>query len=193
MAMDNMTIRKTQLEKLDVFVKTLYDETQTFKQYGVDLKDVEMLYLHIHEMIQELLSCNTTDEFMAKIEELHKAIAGVLVVMVPAAMAEQIKKDMGDSYEAFDDDAFEEFIAGINKNAKASVKPKADADSEEEDPDNDPDELVDILDLKGHVKKKKTEPVKKKPKADYEDDEMPPDEDTDKEDPLQDVFNNFKQ
>lgn len=204
MAMDNMTIRKAQLEKLDAFVKTLYDETQVFKGYGIDLKDAEMLYMHIHELIQELLSCDTTEEFMDKVEQLHKAIAGVLIVMVPADLADQIKADMSGSYEEFNDEDFEEFIAGINKNAKKHPPRKKKDD--EEDVENDPEELVDILDLKKHVKKK-SERVKKEPKVDKTDEEVffgeTPDEDVNDEewteinpeapeDPMQDVWDNFK-
>lgn len=171
MAMDNMTIRKAQLEKLDAFVHTLYQETQTFKGYGIDLKDLEILYLHIHELIEELLQCNTTDEFMAMIEQLHKAIAGVLIVAIPQG-AEQVMKDFADAHGgsgAMDLDKFVNNLKGRN----SSVKP-----DEEDDVENDPDELVDILDLNDHVnkvdKKKMDSWGKKAPKEEPVEDEASP-------------------
>lgn len=147
MAMDNMTIRKAQLEKLDNFVHTLYLETQTFKQYGVDLKDLEILYLHIHELIEELLQCNTTDEFMAMIEQLHKAIAGVLIVAIPKG-AEQVMKDFADAHGGDGAMDLDKFVNNL-KGRSSSIKP----DPDEEEVDNDPDELVDMLDLNKHVNK----------------------------------------
>lgn len=183
MAMDNMTIRKAQLEKLDAFVHTLYQETQTFKGYGIDLKDLEILYLHIHELIEELLQCNTTDEFMAMIEQLHKAIAGVLIVAIPQG-AEQVMKDFADAHGgsgAMDLDKFVNNLKGRN----SSVKP-----DEEDDVDNDPDELVDILDLSDHVnkvdKKKMDSWGKKAPKTEEalnEDNEDPSEEEVPKNKP----------
>lgn len=202
MAMDNMTIRKAQLEKLDDFVHTLYQETQTFKQYGVDLKDLEILYLHIHELIEELLQCNTTDEFMAMIEQLHKAIAGVLIVAIPKG-AEQVMKDFADAHGGDGAMDLDKFVNNL-KGRSSSLKP------DEPEVENDPDELVDILDLGKHVNKNKPKakwnldevadqeevspPKNKKPSLD--DDEDPSEEEVPKtkpkangDDPFADMWN----
>ncbi len=133
MAMDNMNIRKKHLEKLDQFVKTLYDETKVFSQY-MNIKDLEILYLHIHDLIQEMLQCKTTDEFMAMIEELHKSIAGVLIVVAPS-QASQVKQEMGETYEDFKAESFDDLINQIQKTAteKFGNKGKEKAEQMEKD------------------------------------------------------------
>lgn len=187
MAMDNMSIRKAQLDQLDKFVKQLYDETQMTKKYGVDLPDLEMLYLHIHELIQELLQCQTSDEFMAMIQQLHEAIAGVLIVVAPGNAA-QVKEDLQNAHTKFSDEEFDDFIKNINKNysKKTDGMPKSQKQPEEE-VENDPDELVDLMDLGDYVKPK--DKKEKKPKAEAEEEETDSD---DGSDPFEDVYKNFK-
>lgn len=189
MAMDNITIRKAQLEQLDKFVKQLYDETQLVKKYGVDLKDLEMLYLHIHELIEELLQCNTTDEFMAMIQQLHQAIAGVLIVIAPAS-ADQVKADMSESHTEFNDEEFEEFIANLQKTSASKFsnhQKQAKNRDKEEEVTNDPEELLDMMDLKDHVK-----PKSKKEKASTVKKSEENTETDDSDDPFSDVYKGFE-
>jgi hypothetical protein len=180
--MDNMAIRKAQLEKLDAFVKTLYDECQVFNKY-MNMKDLEMLYLHIHELIEEMLKCKNTDEFMAMIEDLHRAIAGILIIAVPAN-AGQIMQDMQESYTDFKGKDFEEMLQNLQKTSvqkyggKSKVKdtPNQSLEDDYEEPNNDPEELIDMLDLQDHVKPKK----KKETKLNIE------------EDPFEDIYKQFE-
>ncbi len=176
MAMDNMTIRKAQLEKLDDFIHTLYQETQTFKGYGIDMSDLEALYLHIHDLIQDLLSVNTTDEFMEKVAEFHKGIAGVLII-VGAGDPTQIAEELKNAHEGLSDMDVAEFLknmkvkekstpkddsTGSNQKAPES-KPEPQVEEEEIDEEEEEkrrqkesDELIDQLDLKQHVKEQRT-------------------------------------
>lgn len=200
--MDNMKIRKAQLEKLDDFVHKLYEETKVFGQY-MNMKDLEILYLHIHELIQEMLQCKNSDEFMAMIEDLHRAVAGILIVAVPAN-AEQIKQDMEESHENFDNDAFAQMMddiknGSVQKNggsakkrsssetvrkespeteAKQKSQPTNSWDEDEEEVENDPDELIEMLELEDQVKQSKAK-KKKKP-------------DAFKNDPLGDFYKGYK-
>lgn len=195
-------IRKEQLKKLDDFVHGLYTELQTFKTYGIELKDIEALYLHIHDLIEELLSCNSTDEFMKKVEEFHKAVAGVLIIISPAK-ADAVKQEMKDSYQDFKADNFDDLLNNLQKTASQKYGSNAPQDQndnpsdqeEEEEPDNDPDELVEQLGLKDHVKKKPKWESKEDPNP-YPNQSKKPkweeDTDEDADDPLADLLNEFE-
>ena len=165
MAMDNITIRKKQLEKLDEFIHGLYQETQTFKQYGVELPDLEGLYLHIHDLIMDLLSVQSSDEFMKKIEEFHKGIAGILIIVGagdPQDIADQLKQ----SHEGMSDIDVSEFLKNMKvkedgtKPSKPSAEPTQNVDESAETSEEDErrrkkdaEELVSQLGLEKHVSK----------------------------------------
>ena len=172
MAMDNMTIRKAQLEKLDDFIHVLYQETQTFKGYGIDMTDLEALYLHIHDLIQDLLSVNTTEEFMEKVAEFHKGIAGVLII-IGAGDPEQIAEELKSAHDGLGDMDVQEFL----KNMKVKEKPQKDStwsnqnDSKPQKPQQEEEEeveesaeerrkksedLISQLDLEKHVKEERS-------------------------------------
>lgn len=197
--MDNMKIRKAQLEKLDAFVHSLYLESQTFGQY-MNMKDLEMLYLHIHELIQEMLQCKNTDEFMAMIEDLHRAIAGVLIIAIPAN-ANQVKQDMEEAHDGFSGNTFDEMLQNLTKSSvqkfggaskersnSETVSKESEGTEEEEEVENDPDELIDMLDL-GDVVKKTNDKLKKRKKQLEE--ELKPKKDDD-EDPMADLYDSFE-
>jgi hypothetical protein len=155
---DNMQVRKAQLEKLDDFVHTLFKECETFETYGMNMKDLKMLYQHIHELIQEMLQAKNTDEFLAMIEDFHRAVAGILIIAVPAD-AGQIMQDMNETYEDFQGQDFDEMLKNLHKTSvqkhgkKSKVNPKT-PKQPEEDADNDPDELLRMMDLEEHAKRK---------------------------------------
>lgn len=173
MAMDNMTIRKAQLEKLDDFIHTLYQETQTFKGYGIDMADLEALYLHIHDLIQDLLSVNTTEEFMEKVAEFHKGIAGVLII-VGAGDPEQIAEELKNAHEGLGDMDVQEFLKNMkvkekskpktdstesNQNDSKPQQPQAEVEEEEESEEErrkKSEDLISQLDLEKHVKNEKS-------------------------------------
>ena len=152
MAMDNMSIRRKHLEKLDEFVHKLYEETQTFKNYGVDLPDLEITYLHIHELIQEMLQCKTSEEFMEMIAELSKGIAAVLIVAVPQN-AHQVANDLKGAHEAMSDMDVNEFLKNMQVKEKSAPPPAPPKSKEEREKDKD--DLLDTLDLKKEVENSK--------------------------------------
>lgn len=158
MAMDNMSVRRAHLEKLDEFVHKLYQETQTFKQYGLNLEDLEVLYLHIHEVIEDLLACDTTDEFMAKMAELSKGIAGVLIIAMPGS-AQQIVDQLKGAHEAMSDVDVDDFLKNMKVKEKSAPPPDTKPQSEEER-EKDKEDLIDTLGLEKQVKESK--PGKKK-------------------------------
>lgn len=158
MAMDNMQIRKKQLERLDEFVHELYKETQMLKQYGEDLPDLEGLYLHIHDVIQDLLSVPTTAEFMKKIEEFHKGIAGVIVI-IGAGDPQQVAEELKKAQQGMSDVDVEDFLKNMKVKEKSNYKPQSKPDPEPkptkeqtaEERDAEKEELIDTLDLKEQV------------------------------------------
>lgn len=157
---DNMAVRKKQLEQLDAFVKGLYDDCKALTKYsGTDFSDLEMLYMHIHELIEEMLQVKTTDEFMDMMKQLHQAIAGVLIVVAGTPdVANQVKQDMQDSYQDFEASNLDDFVdnlqkTSMNKYGNKKQKRNWDKKDPEEEVENDPDDLVDTLDLKDHVTK----------------------------------------
>ena len=150
---DNMKVRKEQLEKLDEFVKGLYDECQTLTKYsGTDFSDLEMLYLHIHEMIEEMLQVKTTQEFMEMMAKVHQAIAGVLIVISkdPSKSA-QVKQDMQEAHPGFKAENIDDLVDQLHK---TSVAKYGNQPQEEEEVENDPNDAVDALGLQDHVTKK---------------------------------------
>lgn len=139
--MDDITVRRKHLEKLDAFVHSLYLETQTFKQYGMDLPDLEVLYLHIHDLITDMLSVTSSTDFMKKMEELHKGIVGIMIV-VGAGNPEQIVKEMSEAHEGMSDMTVEDFL----NNMKVKEKPeKPKQEDIEEDTDEDKQARADSL------------------------------------------------
>lgn len=183
MTMDNMNVRKTQLEKLDEFVHTLYKEVQVFKNYGIDLPDLEILYLHIHDLIQEMLQAKTSQEFMQMMEELHKAIAGVLIIVAPAN-ANQVAQDMKHAHANFDVDAF---LNELQKKGPMKTKTNAPDDQDiensrsKEELEKDKEDLINTLDLQDVIKNTKTKENMSKTSSDNELDKF--------EDPYDDLWN----
>lgn len=210
---DNMKVRKEQLEKLDAFVKDLYDECQVLTKYsGTDFSDLEMLYLHIHEMIEEMLQVKTTKEFMEMMAKVHQAIAGVLIVISKdPSKAAQVKQDMQEVNPGFQAENIDDLVNQLHKTSVekyGNQKPQQPQPEEEEEPvANDPDEAVDTLGLQDHVTKKSkgvrtSKFIKDKP---GEEEETPRKRRTqrkeetpdgsgipDEEDPMGDIYEDFK-
>lgn len=210
---DNMKVRKEQLEKLDDFVKELYDECKTLTKYsGTDFSDLEMLYLHIHEMIEEMLQVKTTQEFMEMMAKVHQAIAGVLIVISkdPSKSA-QVKQDMQEVHPGFQAENIDDLVDQLHKTSveKYGNQPQQPQADEEEAVENDPDEAVETLGLQDHVTKKSkgvrtSKYIKDKPQE-GDDEEWEPrkrktkrNEETpdghgtpDEEDPMGDVYKEF--
>lgn len=164
MAMDNMQIRKKQLERLDGFVHDLYKETQMLKQYGEDLSDLEGLYLHIHDIIQDLLSVPTTAEFMKKVEEFHKGIAGI-VVIIGAGDPQQVADELKKAQSGMSDMDVEEFLKGMKVKEKSNYKKPDEEPAKEpvkeqteEEREEEKKDLVDTLDLNDQVATAKPKP-----------------------------------
>lgn len=209
MAMDNMQIRKKQLERLDAFVHELYKETQMFKQYGEDLPDLEGLYLHIHDIISDLLSVQTSQEFFKKVEEFHKGIAGI-VVIIGAGDPQQVAEELQKAQSGMSDIDVEDFLKNMQvKEKSAPVKPKEQApapEMTEEDREAEKKKLVDTLDLNEQVSTAKPkernwdksneedneEPAPTKPSVDEEDDIEPAPTTPADTDPLDRLWSQWK-
>lgn len=203
MAMDNMTIRKKQLERLDAFVHELYKETQMLKQYGEDLPDLEGLYLHIHDIIQDLLSVQTTAEFMKKVEEFHKGIAGI-VVIIGAGDPQQVAEELAKAQQGMSDVDVEDFLKNMKVKEKSTpVKPKEEPkapEQTEEEREEEKKDLVDTLDLNEQVSAAKPKERNWDKKVEEEPEETPvapkpqqpvSKEEADAKDPLNDLWNQW--
>lgn len=189
MAMDNMTIRKKQLERLDKFVHELFKETQMLQQYGEDLSDLEGLYMHIHDIIQDLLSVPTTAEFMKKVEEFHKGIAGI-VVIIGAGDPHQVAEELKKAQSGMSDVDVEEFLKNMKVKEKSTpVKPQPKAEEEtveqsEEEREAEKKDLVETLDLNEQVSSAK--PKQRDWSKNAESDEKVPE--ASEQDPLDDLW-----
>lgn len=190
---NNEQVRKAQLEKLDQFVKTLYDECDVFSQY-MKMDDLQMLYMHIHELIQEMLQCKTTDEFMAMIQQFHQAVAGVLIVVAPAN-ANQVKQDMKESYTDFKADNFDDLLQKIHETSvKKFGKEGAEKAKEmeekmkEERTKEETEELLDTLELKDYADRAAQR--EQKNKTEDEDETKEQESSSDDVDPLDSFWEN---
>jgi hypothetical protein len=160
---NNIDIMKKQLEKLDDFLETLQVEAKTLDQY-CDMGPARALYAHIRELIKDLMNTKNFDDFDKKMLGLNQAVAGILIVIMPAKAA-SVQKNMQKAHgKDFDPTDLNELVKNMNANmdmtpSNSPTPPDDDddnpiADDDEPEVNNDPDEIIRLLNLEDKVKRK---------------------------------------
>lgn len=145
-------VLKKSLEMTHAFLLDRQRDLVAFKNFGIDTEPLEVLYKHFIKLLEEMMAAPSPREFHDMMTEIAKSIAGVLIVIVPD-MEGEVKADMK-NFQGFEASSFEDLINNINKNTSAQfrAKPTGGTENEMKQPDNKVEDVVDMLDLKDHVK-----------------------------------------
>ncbi|MNP05527.1 hypothetical protein D3C76_974820 [compost metagenome] len=159
----SMDIAKKQLEKLDTFVQGLQQELVTLAQY-TDVGPSRALYAHIRELIKELIDEQDPNKFAQKFQGVNQAVAGILIVLVPAS-AGKVARNMQKAHgQNFDPSQFSDLVKDMNQNINTNVpqNPTDPVNPEDEDfivedepkVENKAEDVISMLGLEKHVKPK---------------------------------------
>lgn len=169
--MSKKDVLRENLKRLDQFVETLQNELKVFKNYGEDTEPLEYLYEAIREIIDDMLKAPSPRHFHDTMMQLASSIVAVVVTVSPGK-ENKMKAQAAKADPNLDMKDFEDLISKIKKDFKAKQQRSKEAAEDEEidlsdeddvepvDDDeeviNDPNEVVDMLGLRDHVRKKPT-------------------------------------
>lgn len=154
----SIDIAKKQLLKLDQVLEGLQQELVTLAQY-TDVGPSRALYAHFRELIKDLLNENDPTAFSNKFQGVNQAVAGILIVLIPTS-AKSVNRNMQNAHGAdFDPSQFADLVKDMNDNMPVDfsqdpsdpIDPSAPQQPQDE-VKNDPNELLNMLGLKDHVK-----------------------------------------
>jgi hypothetical protein len=143
---------KARLERIENLLDELQKELHVFQQY-MDVKPEMALYSHMKALIADMKKTKDPHAFAAKLKGLNQSIAGILIIAVPTS----VKKVMQNMQRAHADFNPNQFAAGAKAMEEAFGGFQAHFDPTKTmhpEPNNDPQELVDMLGLQEHVRKK---------------------------------------
>lgn len=167
-------ILRANLQKVDQFMEQMINELKVFKSYGEDTEPLEYLYTAFREIIDDMLKAPSPRHFHDMMMQLASSIVAVVVTVSPGKegkmKSQAAKVDPNLDMKDFDDlinKIKKDFKAKQQRSKKAAENEEVDLSDDAEDLDddlepvddseeiqNDPNEVVEMLDLGNHVKKK---------------------------------------